>query len=1040
MSRLSELLAIRPGEGYKSSLVISIMLLTAAGAAFGGTGIEALFFARFGVDYLPYMFFGLGLMNMLTSFVITASLSRISRSLLYIYLPAILAVVILLARLALLTQWNWVYPVLWLSKEILNTLIGLLVWGLANMVCDTRQAKRLFPVFNASRILGAVIGGFGTGALVALIGTENLLLVWAGTMFVTFLFSGALVRSVQSAAAQARPPRRARVNLGEEIRRGFRQVQKSPLLRWVAIASVLFSVLYFSISLPFSRAATQRYPNENDLAAFLGLFNGLSTAAAFLVSLFLANRIFARVGIMTSLLIFPLIYLVGFGGLALVDVFIMVVLFRFAQMLWLSGIADPAYQAMFNVIPSERRDQARTFIDGIPGQAGIMIAGLILIIGEQTLEPRQLYLIGLATAAFCTYVFWQARRGYLSELVEALQAGRRTFFFNEQSPFGGCQQDPAMMTVAVNGLHHSDPTIRLISTEIVGTRSEPHFLNQLINMVNDQDPLVRSAAIRALTQAHVDAGFEEIAASLRDPEPEVRLEAVSALTGFSGAESDSRPLLAAMLDDQDARVSTRAAVSILKNQQLSRGSAGKATYAKAKKFLRDLAQTGNPADRADAITALGEWNDTDTFKFLVSQLDKRSCPPVVRNAISTSLAHLDPNRSIPYLVDALRASDLSVRTTAADLLGEIGAPALEPVLTALKRSAYRDGALTALEALPTSPQEPILKLIRGEVARTEEYDGLMRGVRAACTPRGGVELQPADALLVEALRNKSLEYGTRAVRAFGLLADRHALSLAVDQLHSRNPAFRAAALEMIDSQNALWDNILQSVLNVWEDQGTTSTPLNWELLLTDKDPWIRACAAYSARMLKNHSPHGRLNKLAERDPDPFVRDAARPKGKPMNSNNMLSLMDRILFLKRVPIFAHLSSGDLKQVALIAEEAGFKTGDVLAEEGEQGDVLYVIVEGEVLVTARDARGENMELARRGVGEYVGEMAILTREPRMATLVASGDSYALTIDQRSFEGLLRERPDVSMAVIQDLSARLKQTTDLIDRLRNQNQPTV
>ena len=60
-----------------ASLVIGVMLFTSMGAALGGTGIEALFFARFGVEYLPYMFVGLGITSMIMSFGITALLSRI---------------------------------------------------------------------------------------------------------------------------------------------------------------------------------------------------------------------------------------------------------------------------------------------------------------------------------------------------------------------------------------------------------------------------------------------------------------------------------------------------------------------------------------------------------------------------------------------------------------------------------------------------------------------------------------------------------------------------------------------------------------------------------------------------------------------------------------------------------------------------------------------------------------------------------------------------------------------------------------------------
>ena len=139
----------------------------------------------------------------------------------------------------------------------------------------------------------------------------------------------------------------------------------------------------------------------------------------------------------------------------------------------------------------------------------------------------------------------------------------------------------------------------------------------------------------------------------------------------------------------------------------------------------------------------------------------------------------------------------------------------------------------------------------------------------------------------------------------------------------------------------------------------------------------------------------------------------------------LSLMDRILFFKRVPLFANLSPVDLKQLAAIAEEETFNDGDELAHEGEIGDVMFIILSGEVRVSAlRD--GQEHEIARRKAGDYVGEMAVIGREPRMASLTAVGDVRTLCIDQKSFEGLLRERPDVSLSVIQVLSKRLKEAS--------------
>ena len=88
-------------------------------------------------------------------------------------------------------------------------------------------------------------------------------------------------------------------------------------------------------------------------------------------------------------------------------------------------------------------------------------------------------------------------------------------------------------------------------------------------------------------------------------------------------------------------------------------------------------------------------------------------------------------------------------------------------------------------------------------------------------------------------------------------------------------------------------------------------------------------------------------------------------------------------------------------------------------------MFIIVSGEVKVCAQQD-GAEMEIARRKAGDYVGEMSIIGREPRMASLVAVGDVRTLCIDQKSFEGLIHERPDVSLAIIQVLSKRLKEAS--------------
>jgi HEAT repeat protein len=991
MTRLAQILSIKTGESRMASLMIGIMLLTAMGASLGGTGIEALFFARFGVEYLPYMFVGLGLTSMVISFGTTAALGSIPRRVLYLAIPLFIAAVLILARLALFTGAIWLYPAMWLGKEILNSLTGILIWGIGGTVCDTRQAKRLFPLFNASRILGQVIGGFGTGLLVSSLGVENLLLAWAGALFLAFLFSRALIRDhpipTPLKGRQKQPP------LLQEMQRGYQYVRRSKLMRWISVAAVLFSILYFSIALPFSRAATQQYPNEEELAAFLGLFNGISTAAAFLASLFFANRLFARLGVMLCILIFPIIYLIGFASLALLPIFAIVVSFRFVQMLWLSGIADPAFQTMMNVVPPERRDQVRAFIGGVPEQAGTFLAGMILIIGEQTLAPQQLYVVGLAAAALCTFAIYRARGGYNEALVEALQAGNPHLFYSEEQPFGGFRQDAAAVRTALDGLSDANPIVRRVSAEILGHLSIPETGEALMNGLSDPDALVRAYCLRAVAQLRLASRLDRITALLADPEPDVRFEAVTTLSALSPASSELAYQILPLLDDRDSRVSTRAASILLRiPTPFGRRLRDQQIIEKAKSFLRFTAAMGELWDREHAITAIGNWGDAEAYEFLVNELKDRRLPISIRRAILISLAGIDPAKSMPYLIEALGHEDRSVRETAADLLGQVGVRAIEPVLAALRQAEQEEGALLALQHLPIPPEKPVEEYARAAVARAVEYDALVQGIQAE-------DQNGAVGLLRESLYKKSNQHGVRALRAVGLLGDREAMNLAIEILETQNSVQRANVIEALESIHGRWRKIIQPLTRLWEGEASRAQNADWQRLVHDEDTWIRDCARFAAHTL------GEMK---------------------MENITTLSLMERILFLKRVPLFENLSPTDLKQVAALAQEETFSDGVTIAREGEVGDVMFIIIAGEVRVLK--TKGQNqVELARRKAGEYVGEMALISREPRIATLTTAGDVRALCIDQKSFESLLRDRPDVSLAVIQVLCERLKEASN-------------
>jgi len=144
----------------------------------------------------------------------------------------------------------------------------------------------------------------------------------------------------------------------------------------------------------------------------------------------------------------------------------------------------------------------------------------------------------------------------------------------------------------------------------------------------------------------------------------------------------------------------------------------------------------------------------------------------------------------------------------------------------------------------------------------------------------------------------------------------------------------------------------------------------------------------------------------------------------------MSPMERVLELRRIPLFAGLIPADLLRVADIAEERSYADGDAIADEGEIGEELYIILSGAVRVV-RHEDGGAVDVARREAGDVVGEMSIISRAPRVASLVADGDVRTLTIGRREFESMIAERPDIALGVMRALADRLGALTS--DRAR-------
>lgn len=128
-------------------------------------------------------------------------------------------------------------------------------------------------------------------------------------------------------------------------------------------------------------------------------------------------------------------------------------------------------------------------------------------------------------------------------------------------------------------------------------------------------------------------------------------------------------------------------------------------------------------------------------------------------------------------------------------------------------------------------------------------------------------------------------------------------------------------------------------------------------------------------------------------------------------------------LASVPLFSRCTKSDLRIVARHAETLEVQEGRLLCRAGDQGDALFVLLDGAAVVH----RGGN-EVARLGPGDYFGELALLDPGPRAADVSVTTDAVLAVLGVRMFRVLLRDVPTLSTKLLADLAGRVRDAGDI------------
>lgn len=1005
MSALSRAIAVRPGEGRQVLLVAGAFAAVEAGRGLGEVGVDTLVLSRSGADILPTLYVGLGLTGLVVTLGYGVALSRSSSERFFPGLLIVLALVLAAEWLIALSGFEAILPLVWISVYAAGLLLLTAIWTVGGFVFDARQAKRLFPLLTSAAIVGSLAGFLSAIAVQRIIGAESLILAEA----VLFVAAAAALTGLGSRARPRRAPGADIPSLGSALGAGASYVARSPLMRLVALAYVLLAILMFSLTFPFMTAMSEAYPDESELLTVLALFSAGVTLVSFLTGTLLANRLYARLGVATVAIVLPLMYVAGFGLWIVRFSLTTAVVVRFVQQVTQRGLSNAAFSAFYNVIPSARRGQVLAFMDGVPGQVGTMLSGVLLIVAS-SLAMEQVFLLGLITAVSALAVLILVRRAYASSLVTTLRETRSERVLEGGPGLEALGRDGQVVAELRSATRSERSSERLLAADVLGRIGAVIALPELRALAGDDEPEIRRVAILSLTRLAGSAAQDVLRAALEDPEARVR-EASLAAAG----ELEPLPLthdeLLDLRDDPDPDVRRQLVVLCVRVGE----------HDAAVEITEGLLGAG-PAERAAGIEALAETGSALAVAIPDGSLED---PDGGVRAAAIHALGVRPDTDLEVLVHALDDHAREVRLAAVDALRQRDdAPARLTALLHADTGLASEGALAALEGRADQVRPELLSWSETQVRRASD---LRRHALSLATAQATSTAAYLGAVI--GAREAGIE--ARLLQALGVLGAPEASGLIRRCLHAPDPEVRAQAIEALDT---LGDpGLTRGVVSLLEGDvdegagGDAGVIVAATALSHDADRWVRALAL---RTLSEHLEASRraLATQVRDDPEELIRSMVEVKEEaaPMpESRPLASDIDRMLVLRHVPLFASLAPEDLQRVAAGAIEQTWEQDEVLMTEGDIGDELVVIVQGRVNVVHRRS-GEPEQLVRTyEEGDHIGELAVLREAPRAATVVAdAGGVRGLRISGAAVEALLRERPDAAMAMLATLAERISE----------------
>jgi len=1027
----------------------------------------ALFVNAFGASLLPYTYLGAAAVAP----VIAAAFLRLQRRL---PLWNLLLMALGLDTFALATAWiglslrvgRPVIMAVTIWVEIEWMIAGLVFWGLAERMFTIREAKKYFGLIGAGEPAAVVAGGFSIPLLLLVLKTNDLLLISVQAMLVAMALIW-IIRLLHEEDFQ--DPQEEKNSDAFSGKRGI--AGRLPALQsfgrytryvyLIFVVTLLAEAIHFFIDNVFYMVGEAKFPTEESLAKFVGLFFAIVGLVNLVFSTTVSGWMMKRFGVGTALASLPSLTTLVATGAAVTHLipapagllFVLISLLKLIDEAVRNGLYASGLKTAFQPLPPVLRSQAHAMNGRYVEQAAAGVAGLVLLGFSSLFGDNRI--IGLVVVIMVLSLPWTAladlqNRAYVDVLGQALMRHRVSADTVVVDADRAC-------SMALAQLFSPRAGEAIYALEIL-ERTKSSRLDEAVRRVIDHpESDARGWALAIAGRLRMTACRDAILARLRKETDAAVIGAGLRALALCDPE-DSIDVLSDYLEAEVEQCKVAALVALMRDCGLE------GTLAAGGRFL-NLYHSKEVRDRLTAALVLDELASPQTYRLILANL--RSADRRVRKLALRTACRVAAPAFRPVLLDLLAsprvgdaavtplaaqgeealadvtnlyrspATDSPTRARAARVLGYMRTPSAFAFLAAQASSGHVDDRYAVARALDGG------RFRASGQAQTFWRHGLDA---AECLERlDRIRVEGDDELIVT-LRHWIVQarqrQRERLVLLLGCLLPRNLVRtanrrLALGSEEDRDYALEALEIHLPFRHRARLAAVLRRARDTYPETGryhddrhefeaqpkAESTRHDRLSTLAENidgffPPGVQAAALLACHRFRKPVSTDALTRTAL-SPDNFlsvIAHALRSPG-PKGESSMLDI-EKMIILRSVTVFSGLPEQSLAGVAGALEEKDFMAGEEIIREGDFGDRLYVVVNGGNEVLKGD-----QAIAKVGERGVFGEMAVLDPEIRSATVRATQEGLLLSLDHYTLEELMDGNLDLCHGFLKMLCGRLR-----------------